>query len=77
MLVLTRKLNESIQIGDNIEITVLSVQGDQIKLGIKAPKDIEVHRKEVYMSIQESNNEAASILPNILDILKNTSKNLK
>ena len=77
MLVLTRKLNESIQIGDNIEITVLSVQGDQIKLGIKAPKDIEVHRKEVYKSIQESNNEAASILPNILDILKNTSKNLK
>ncbi|WP_226529285.1 carbon storage regulator CsrA [Metabacillus niabensis] len=77
MLVLTRKLNESIQIGDNIEITVLSVQGDQIKLGIKAPKDIEVHRKEVYMSIQESNNEAASILPNILDILKNTSKNFK
>jgi len=72
MLVLTRKLNESIQIGDNIEITVLSVQGDQIKLGIKAPKDIEVHRKEVYMSIQESNNEAASILPNILDILKRT-----
>jgi len=77
MLVLTRKLNESIQIGDNIEITVLSVQGDQIKLGIKAPRDIEVHRKEVYMAIQESNNEAASILPNILDILKNTSKNLK
>jgi len=77
MLVLTRKLNESIQIGENIEITVLSVQGDQIKLGIKAPKDIEVHRKEVYMSIQESNNEAASILPNILEILKNTSKNLK
>jgi len=77
MLVLTRKLNESIQIGDNIEITVLSVQGDQIKLGIKAPKDIEVHRKEVYMSIQETNNEAASILPNILEILKNTSKNFK
>lgn len=77
MLVLTRKLNEAIQIGDDIEITVLSVQGDQIKLGIKAPKEVEVHRKEVYLSIQESNNEAASILPNILDILKNTPKNLK
>lgn len=77
MLVLTRKLNESIQIGDNIEITVLSVQGDQIKLGITAPKDVEVHRKEIYVSIQESNSEAASTLPNILDILKNTSKNLK
>lgn len=77
MLVLTRKPNESIQIGEEIEITVLSIQGDQIKLGIKAPKDIEVHRKEIYMSIQETNNEAAAILPNILDILKNTSKNLK
>lgn len=77
MLVLTRKLNEAIQIGDDIEITVLAVQGDQIKLGIKAPKEVEVHRKEVYLSIQESNNEAASTLPNILDILKNTSKNLK
>jgi carbon storage regulator len=77
MLVLTRKLNESIQIGENIEITVLSVQGDQIKLGIKAPKDIEVHRKEIYMSIQESNNEAASMLPNILELLKTQPKNLK
>ncbi|WP_299094858.1 carbon storage regulator CsrA [uncultured Metabacillus sp.] len=77
MLVLTRKQNESIQIGDNIEITILAVQGDQIKLGIKAPKDVEVHRKEVYMSIQESNNEAASTLPNIMEILKNSSKNLK
>ena len=77
MLVLTRKLNESIQIGDDIEITILSIQGDQIKLGIKAPKDIDVHRKEIYTAIQESNSEAASILPNILDILKDTSKNLK
>ncbi|MGM7721409.1 carbon storage regulator CsrA [Metabacillus sp. Hm71] len=77
MLVLTRKQNESIQIGDNIEITILAVHGDHIKLGIKAPKDVEVHRKEVYMSIQESNNEAASTLPNIMDILKNSSKNLK
>jgi carbon storage regulator len=73
MLVLTRKPNESIQIGDNIEIIILSVQGDQIKLGIKAPKEVEVHRKEVYASIQQSNNEAASTLPNLIDILKNRS----
>ncbi|MBM7606241.1 carbon storage regulator [Metabacillus crassostreae] len=70
MLVLARKQGESIQIGENIEITILSIQGDQIKLGIKAPKEIEVHRKEIYLSIQESNNEAATTLPNILDILK-------
>lgn len=77
MLVLTRKLNESIQIGENIEITVLAVQGDQIKLGIKAPKEVDIHRKEIYLSIQKTNNEAASAPPNILDILKNTPKNLK
>ncbi|WP_226670816.1 carbon storage regulator CsrA [Metabacillus litoralis] len=70
MLVLTRKQGESIQIGENIEITILSVQGDQIKLGIKAPKEIDVHRKEIYLSIQDSNSEAATILPNILEILK-------
>lgn len=73
MLVLTRKSNESIQIGDEIEIKILSIQGDQVKLGIHAPKHIDVHRKEVYLSIQESNNEAASTLPNILEILKNNS----
>lgn len=74
MLVLSRKLNESIQIGDNIEITILSIQGDQIKLGINAPKEIDVHRKEIYASIQESNSEAASTPPNIIDILKDSSK---
>lgn len=70
MLVLTRKTGESIQIGDDIEITVLSVQGDQIKLGINAPKNIEIHRKEIYLSIQESNNEAASVNKNVLDQMK-------
>ncbi|MFC0272211.1 carbon storage regulator CsrA [Metabacillus herbersteinensis] len=77
MLVLTRKTNESIQIGDEIEITVLSVQGDQIKLGIKAPKNVEIHRKEVYLSIQESNNEAASTSVNILDLIRNKSFDLE
>lgn len=66
MLVLTRKVGEIIQIGREIEITVLSVQGDQIKLGINAPKHIEIHRKEVYLAIQEVNNEAASITKGIL-----------
>ncbi|UGB30436.1 carbon storage regulator CsrA [Metabacillus sp. B2-18] len=70
MLVLTRKVGESIQIGEQIEITVVSVQGDQIKLGIKAPKSVDIHRKEVYLSIQQSNNEAASINEILLNKLK-------
>lgn len=58
MLVLTRKIKESIMIGNDIEITVLAVDGDQIKLGINAPKQVEIHRKEVYVNIQQANNEA-------------------
>lgn len=58
MLVLTRKLNESIMIGNDIEITILAVEGEKIKLGINAPKQIEIHRKEVYLSIQQENNQA-------------------
>ncbi|NLP35518.1 MAG: carbon storage regulator CsrA [Clostridiales bacterium] len=59
MLALSRKVNESIMIGNNIEITVLEVKGDQVKLGINAPKSIPIHRKEIYVQIQESNKEAA------------------
>lgn len=59
MLVLTRKLKESIQIGDDIEVVVLAIDGDQVKLGIRAPKHIDVHRKEVYLAIQAENNAAS------------------
>ncbi|MDQ0218416.1 carbon storage regulator [Peribacillus cavernae] len=69
MLVLTRKLNESIMIGDDIELTVLAVDGEQIKLGIKAPKNIEIHRKEIYLSIQHENSEAVKIESNAIDSL--------
>jgi carbon storage regulator len=68
MLVLTRKTGEAIQIGDDIEITVLSVKGDQIKLGINAPKNIEIHRKEIYVSIQEENEQASKGISNLFDI---------
>lgn len=71
MLVLTRKVNEAIQIGDDIEIKVLSVSGEQIKIGIVAPKYVEIHRKEIYLSIQEENNEAAEAPMNLLEQLKN------
>jgi carbon storage regulator len=59
MLVLARHLNESIMIGEDIEIVVVAVQHDQVKLGIKAPRSIAVHRKEVYEEIQRENRLAA------------------
>ncbi len=55
MLVLARRLNESIIIGDDIEVVVIDIKGDQVKLGIKAPKKITVHRKEIYDEIQQEN----------------------
>jgi carbon storage regulator len=57
MLVLSRQKDESIMIGDNVEITVVDVRGDKVRLGIAAPKDIPVHRKEVYEAIQREKNE--------------------
>lgn len=69
MLVLTRKKNEAIQIGEDIEIKILSIDGDQIKLGIDAPKSIEIHRKEVYLEIQAQNSEAANIPLDFLQLL--------
>jgi carbon storage regulator len=55
MLVLARRLNESIMIGDEIEIVVIDIKGDQVKLGIRAPKRVTVHRKEVYEEIKREN----------------------
>lgn len=52
MLILTRKIGESLLIGDNVEITVLSIRGGQVKLGVKAPKEISVHREEIYQRIK-------------------------
>ncbi len=60
MLALSRKANESIIIGNDIEVTILEVKGEQVKIGIKAPKSIPVYREEVYQQIRESNKEAAS-----------------
>jgi carbon storage regulator len=58
MLALTRKLNESIVIGNDIEISILEIKGDQVKIGISAPKSVPIYRKEIYLQIQEANKEA-------------------
>lgn len=58
MLALTRRKGESLVVNNNIEITVLEIRGDQIKIGISAPKDVPVYRKEVYLQIQEENKAA-------------------
>ena len=71
MLVLTRKTGEAIQIGDDIEITVISIAGDQVKIGISASKNVDIHRKEIYLSIQEENNQAAEVSLDLLAQLKN------
>ena len=62
MLALSRKQGESIVIGNNIEITVLEAKGDQVKIGISAPKSVPVYRKEIYAQIQDENREAVANL---------------
>lgn len=61
MLVLSRKKGESIMIGDDIELVVVEIKGDQVRLGVKAPKHIEVYRNEVFTAISESNKEASMV----------------
>ena len=61
MLILTRKKEESILIGENIEIVVVEIEDGKVKLGIKAPKDIEILRKEILNSVQEENKKAADV----------------
>ena len=59
MLVLSRQKDESIMIGDDVEITIVDVRGDKVRLGINAPRNIAVHRKEIYLAIQKEKDEAA------------------
>ncbi|MGE7695954.1 carbon storage regulator CsrA [Lysinibacillus sp. NPDC094177] len=70
MLVLSRKKDESIMIGDQIEIKILAVDGEQIKIGIVAPKTVKVHRSEVFEAIQAQNKEALSTSSSFLEQLK-------
>lgn len=71
MLALSRKKDESIIINNDIEITILEVKGDQVKIGVKAPKSVPVYRKEIYVQMEESNKEAAkSVSADNVEILK-------
>jgi carbon storage regulator len=66
MLILARRIGESIMIGDQIEISVVDIKGDQVKLGINAPPQVKVYRREVYTAIQEENRAAAAAAPKSL-----------
>jgi carbon storage regulator len=70
MLALSRKTGESIVIGNDIEITVLEIRGDQAKLGISAPKSVPIYRKEIYVQIQEENKQAVKESINPADLAK-------
>ena len=70
MLVLTRKLGESIAIDDHIKIVVVQIKGKQVRLGIQAPKETKIHREEVYMAIREQNKEAVKAPAEIKQVSK-------
>ncbi|WP_282141023.1 carbon storage regulator CsrA [Cytobacillus oceanisediminis] len=74
MLVLTRRLKESIMIGDDIEISILSIEGDQVKIGISAPKNVDIHRKEIYLSIQQENSSATQTEASAIESLNSFFK---
>lgn len=75
MLVLTRKKDQTIVINDDIEITVFDIQGDQVRIGINAPRSISIHRKEVYLEIQQENKKASEVgNVSLEELMKNSLK---
>ncbi len=74
MLVLTRKLGESIAIDDHIKIRIVQIKGKQVRIGIEAPKDTKIHREEVYMAIKDQNQQSVQVSQ---DKVKNISKLFK
>lgn len=75
MLILTRKKNETLRIGEDILLTIVDVQGDQVRLGITAPREVRILRQELYEAVRDSNTEAAQTVQNIdaLALLKKTT----
>ena len=74
MLVLSRQKDETIKIGDDIEITIVDIRGDKVRLGITAPPHIPVHRKEVYEAIQRENRAASNLKPDELPVVESLAK---
>lgn len=74
MLALTRKKGESIVISDDIEVVIIGIQGDQVKLGIEAPRSISIYRKEIYDQIQQQNKDAANSSEEVVNKLENLLK---
>ena len=78
MLVLSRQRDETIMIGDDVEITVVDIRGDKVRLGINAPRHIQVHRKEVYEAIKRENQQAANLSPqDVSDVVGKTNEKNK
>ena len=75
MLALARKVNESIMLGNDIEITLLEIKGDQVKIGISAPKSVPIYRKEIYLQIQEENRQSVQEVD--VEALKNVFGGIK
>ena len=71
MLILSRKIDERIMIGDQIEISIVEIRGDQVKIGINAPRSVKIYRQEVYTAIQQENIEAVKTKPETLPKLDN------
>ena len=75
LLILTRKVGEAVAIGDDIQISIVEIKGTQVKLGIQAPKNIEVHREEIYQKIQEENRRAALVSKDALGAVEDLVRN--
>ena len=73
MLVLTRRANQSVMIGHDVVVTVLEIRGDHVRLGIRAPRSVDVHREEVYAELRRANREAASPSAAALETLRSFS----
>lgn len=75
MLVLSRQRDETIMIGDDVEVTIVDIRGDKVRLGITAPRSIQVHRKEVYDAIKRENQQAAGLSPDeVSEVVKDKTQ---
>jgi len=78
MLVLSRQRDETIMIGDDVEITIVDIRGDKVRLGINAPRSIQVHRKEVYDAIKRENEQSSKLNPrDVADVLQHEENDKK